>query len=110
VLIFADDNCRVTKLKEDAEAPLLSTVDGVEYPSSDVPVRLIHGRATFKLKISQVSTSKDSYLKTPPMLSGWFYWNVGRRQSRSVDQERATFKLKKAVGRHLLDIAVLCRG
>jgi hypothetical protein len=62
VLIFADDNCRVTKLKEDAEAPLLSTVDGVEYPSSDVPVRLIHGRATFKLKISQVSTSKNTYL------------------------------------------------
>lgn len=68
MLIFADDNCRVTKLKEDAEAPLLSTVDGVEYPSSDVPVRLIHGRATFKLKISQVSMSKNTYLKTPPML------------------------------------------
>lgn len=38
----------------DEEAPLLASYDGVEFASSDRPSKLLHGRASFKLKISQV--------------------------------------------------------
>lgn len=38
----------------DGEAPLLTTYDGMEFNSSDRPSKLLHGRASFKLKISQV--------------------------------------------------------
>lgn len=38
----------------DEEAPLLASYDGVEFASIDRPSKLLHGRASFKLKISQV--------------------------------------------------------
>ena len=38
----------------DEEAPLLASYDGVEFASSDRPSKLLNGRASFKLKISQV--------------------------------------------------------
>ena len=42
---------------DDAEAPLLTNYDGIEYASCDRPSKLINGRASFKLKISQVCKS-----------------------------------------------------
>ena len=54
-LVYADNGAPVEKPKDDAEAPLLISYDGVEFPSSDRPIKLINGRASFKLKISQVS-------------------------------------------------------
>ena len=54
LLIFADNSHPVEKPKDDAEAPLLTTFDGVEFPSTERPIKLVHGRASFKLKISQV--------------------------------------------------------
>lgn len=44
----------------DEEAPLLASYDGVEFASSDRPSKLLHGRASFKLKISQVDTQDKS--------------------------------------------------
>lgn len=38
----------------DAEAPLLSSYDGMEFDSCDRPSKLLQGRTSFKLKISQV--------------------------------------------------------
>lgn len=58
-LVFADTCVPVEKPKDDAEAPLLTTFDGVEFPSSERPIKLLHGRASFKLKISQVNRSVD---------------------------------------------------
>lgn len=55
LLVYADSGSPVEKPKDDAEAPLLTTFDGVEFPSTERPIKLIHGRASFKLKISQVS-------------------------------------------------------
>lgn len=54
LLVYADSGNAVEKPKDDAEAPLLTTFDGVEFPSTERPIKLIHGRASFKLKISQV--------------------------------------------------------
>lgn len=38
----------------DGEAPLLTSYDGIEFASYDRPSKILHGRASFKLKISQV--------------------------------------------------------
>ncbi|CAM6110682.1 unnamed protein product [Calypogeia fissa] len=61
-LVFADTSIPVEKPKDDAEAPLLTTFDGVEFPSPERPIKLVHGRASFKLKISQLSSKCDNRL------------------------------------------------
>jgi len=38
----------------DDEAPLLASYDGIEFSSCERPSKLLLGRASFKLKISQV--------------------------------------------------------
>ena len=55
LLVYADSGALVEKSKDIAEVPLLTTFDGVEFPSIERPIKLIHGRASFKLKISQVN-------------------------------------------------------
>eukprot|EP01018_Ginkgo_biloba_P005387 Gb_27439 [translate_table: standard] len=62
LLVYADNGAPVEKPKDDAEAPLLTTFDGVEFPSTERPIRLVHGRASFKLKISQLSSKCDNRL------------------------------------------------
>ncbi|CAN6486883.1 unnamed protein product [Victoria cruziana] len=61
-LVYADNGLPVEKSKDDAEAPLLTTYDGVEFPSIDRPIKLLHGRASFKLKISQLSSKCENRL------------------------------------------------
>lgn len=61
LLVYADSGSAVEKPKDDAEAPLLTTFDGVEFPSTERPIKLIHGRASFKLKISQVFCRKGEW-------------------------------------------------
>ncbi|RRT56956.1 hypothetical protein B296_00047550, partial [Ensete ventricosum] len=61
-LLYADSGTPVEKTRDDAEAPLLTSCDGLEYPSTDRPVMLLRGRATFKLKISQLSSKCDNRL------------------------------------------------
>ncbi|KAK1399203.1 STAT transcription factor [Heracleum sosnowskyi] len=60
-LLYADDETPVEK-PIDAEAPLLTSYDGIEFASWDRPSRLINGRASFKLKISQLSSKCDKKL------------------------------------------------
>lgn len=52
-LVYSDDGTPVEK-PVDADAALLTSYDGIEYASSDRPSKVISGRASFKLKISQV--------------------------------------------------------
>ncbi|KAG6512135.1 hypothetical protein ZIOFF_030230 [Zingiber officinale] len=61
-LLYADNGSPVEKTRDDSEAPLLLSCDGLEYPSTDRPVMLLRGRATFKLKISQLSSKCDNRL------------------------------------------------
>ncbi|XP_037495062.1 SH2 domain-containing protein B [Jatropha curcas] len=56
LLLYADNGLPLEKTS-DAEAPLLISYDGIEFASSDRPSKLLHGRASFKLKISQVVKS-----------------------------------------------------
>ncbi|MCO5569515.1 hypothetical protein L7F22_023228 [Adiantum nelumboides] len=62
LLVYADNGVPVEKPKDDSEAPLLTTFDGVEFPSTERPIKLLHGRASFKLKISQLSSKCDNRL------------------------------------------------
>ncbi|KAH7427667.1 hypothetical protein KP509_10G054400 [Ceratopteris richardii] len=54
--IVQDDNLFL------AEPPLLTTFNGVEYPSQDRPTRLVGGKASFKLAISLLSSKYDNRL------------------------------------------------
>lgn len=60
-LVYADNGAPVEKLKDDAEAPLLISYEGVEFPSTDRPIKLLNGRASFKLKISQVPITRELF-------------------------------------------------
>ncbi|XP_065861657.1 SH2 domain-containing protein B-like isoform X2 [Euphorbia lathyris] len=60
-LVYAD-NCQLVEKTSDDEAPLLISYDGIEFASSDRPSKLLHGRASFKLKISQLSSKCDNRL------------------------------------------------
>ncbi|KAF9601152.1 hypothetical protein IFM89_017057 [Coptis chinensis] len=61
-LIYADNGNPVEN-PTDADAPLLTSYDGIEFASSQRPNKLLHGRASFKLKISQ--SGKLSGLTSP---------------------------------------------
>ncbi|GJM91517.1 hypothetical protein PR202_ga07894 [Eleusine coracana subsp. coracana] len=52
-LIYDDNGTVVEKSRDDSEPPLLITCEGFEYPAISRPIPVIHGRALFKLKISQ---------------------------------------------------------
>ncbi|KAH9779458.1 SH2 domain-containing protein B [Citrus sinensis] len=55
-LLYADNGSLVEKTS-DGEAPLLTSYDGIEFPTYDRPSKLLNGRASFKLKISQGRSS-----------------------------------------------------
>lgn len=58
-LVYSDNGELVERSGDGAEAPLLTSFDGTELPSTERPVMIRHGRATFKLKISQVRFSNN---------------------------------------------------
>ncbi|GFQ06423.1 hypothetical protein PHJA_002786300 [Phtheirospermum japonicum] len=60
-LLYADNEAPVENTA-DSEPPLLMSCDGVEYASFDRPSQLINGRASFRLKISQLSSKCDNRL------------------------------------------------
>ncbi|KAK3153338.1 hypothetical protein QOZ80_2BG0170940 [Eleusine coracana subsp. coracana] len=59
-LIYDDNGTVVEKSRDDSEPPLLITCEGFEYPAISRPIPVIHGRALFKLKISQLSSKCDN--------------------------------------------------
>ncbi|ONK71723.1 uncharacterized protein A4U43_C04F11690 [Asparagus officinalis] len=61
-LVYADNRAPVEKTRDDKEDPLLTSCDGLEFPTVDKPVILLRGRAIFKLKISQLSSKSDNRL------------------------------------------------
>ncbi|XP_039155589.1 SH2 domain-containing protein A-like [Eucalyptus grandis] len=59
--LYANSGSLVEKTSDD-EAPLLTSYDGIEFDSYEKPSKLLHGRASFKLKISQLSSKCDNRL------------------------------------------------
>ncbi|KAL0001483.1 hypothetical protein SO802_015264 [Lithocarpus litseifolius] len=60
--LFYADNGALVENTTDAEAPLLASYDGIEYASCERPSKMLQGRASFKLKISQLSSKCDNRL------------------------------------------------
>ncbi|KAM1001338.1 hypothetical protein ACFX15_007548 [Malus domestica] len=58
-LVYADNGEPVEKTS-DGEAPLLASHDGFEFAFSDRPSKTLKGHASFKLKISQLSSKCDN--------------------------------------------------
>ncbi|KAK9144864.1 hypothetical protein Sjap_004767 [Stephania japonica] len=113
-LQYADNGAPVEK-PNDAEAPLLTSYDGIEFASSLRPSKLLNGRASFKLKISQLSSKCDNRLfrvrldspKTGryPFLEA--YSNPIRCISRSRNTRTSTIIWKKPNASHPLDASLL---
>ncbi|XP_031376500.1 SH2 domain-containing protein A-like [Punica granatum] len=60
-LIYANNGTPVEKTS-DGEAPLLTSYDGIDFDSCDRPSKLLQGRASLRLKISQLSSKCDNKL------------------------------------------------
>ncbi|KAK8633325.1 hypothetical protein V6N13_014171 [Hibiscus sabdariffa] len=58
-LLYAHNRLPVEKSNNE-EPPLLASCDGIEFASSDRPSKLSKGRASFKLKISKLSSKCDN--------------------------------------------------
>lgn len=92
-LLYADSGAPVEK-PDDAEAPLLTSYDGIEFASSDRPSRLLHGRASFKLKISQLSSTCDNRLFRIrfdiPKIGTWPFFRASSLPIRCISRARST--------------------
>ncbi|CAO2829515.1 unnamed protein product [Amaranthus hypochondriacus] len=60
-LIYADDHFPIEKSINN-EAPLLTTCNGIEFPSNYKPNKLQQGRASFQLSITRLSSECDNKL------------------------------------------------
>ncbi|XP_020683179.1 SH2 domain-containing protein A isoform X1 [Dendrobium catenatum] len=61
-LVYADNGAPVEKTQDNSFAPLLVGFEGLEYPSTERPIAVYLGHATFKLKLSQLSSKSDNRL------------------------------------------------
>ncbi|VVA91602.1 unnamed protein product [Arabis nemorensis] len=62
-LLYADSGTSVEKtIDSDSEPPLLVSYEGVEFAAEDKPCNLLNGHASFKLKITQLSSKSDKRL------------------------------------------------
>ncbi|XP_059282277.1 SH2 domain-containing protein A-like [Lycium ferocissimum] len=110
-LVYSDNEAPVEK-PVDAEAPLLTSYDGIEYASSDRPSKVISGRASFKLKISQLSSKCDNRLFRIrfeiPQMGKYPFLEVFSRPIRCISRNRSTrasslMLRKSSLGIHLLN-------
>ncbi|ERN01016.1 uncharacterized protein LOC18429091 isoform X2 [Amborella trichopoda] len=103
LLVYADNGMLVERSKGDPEAPLLTTFDGVEFPSADRPIKLLHGRASFKLKISQLSSKCDNRLFRVRFVSlstpRYPFLEVHSRPIRCISRNR-TIRLSSVSKKH----------
>lgn len=92
-LIYAESGEAVEK-SGDEEAPLLASYDGVEFASIDRPSKLLHGRASFKLKISQLSSKCDNKLFRIrfciPEIEGYPFFEALSSPIRCISRSRNT--------------------
>ncbi|KAI3774920.1 hypothetical protein L1987_49483 [Smallanthus sonchifolius] len=93
-LTYADNGAQVEK-PDDSEAPLLTSCDGIEFASWDRPSKLVNGRASFKLKISQLSSKCDNRLFRikffiPKMEKGYPFFEAFSLSIRCISRNNNT--------------------
>ncbi|XP_021773928.1 uncharacterized protein LOC110737886 isoform X1 [Chenopodium quinoa] len=110
-LIYADNRVPIEKSKG-GEAPLLTTCNGLEFPSDDKPSKLLRGRASFQLNVTRLSSECDNKLfcvKFHLLKLGKFpffeaYTPPIRSILKSCDTKVSTIKWKKlSSGFHLFN-------
>ncbi|KAI7746679.1 hypothetical protein M8C21_018291, partial [Ambrosia artemisiifolia] len=93
-LTYADNGAHVEK-PDDLEAPLLTSYDGIEFATCDRPSKLVNGRASFKLKISQLSSKCDNKLfrikfSIPKMEKGYPFLEAFSHSIRCISRNQNT--------------------
>lgn len=106
-LLYADNYERVEDTY-DAEAPLITSYNGLEYASSDIPIKFINGRASFKLKIAQLSSRCDNRLFCIkfeiPELGGFPFFEEISQPIRCISRNRnPRARRKSPSGVHLVN-------
>ncbi|XP_034933531.1 SH2 domain-containing protein A isoform X2 [Populus alba] len=90
-LVYADSGLPVEKTSDD-EDPLLASCDGIEFASYDRPGKLLHGHASLKLKISQLSSKCDNRLfrikLEIPKFSGYHFLEAFSHPIRCISRSR----------------------
>lgn len=61
-VVYHHDHSLVLRGEKAAESPVFTTFNGIEYPATDKPTRMIAGRAAFKLALSLLSSKCDNSL------------------------------------------------
>ncbi|CAJ1978423.1 unnamed protein product [Sphenostylis stenocarpa] len=92
-LLYADTRAPVENTTDD-EAPLLASYDGIEFSSCERPSKLLLGRASFKLKISQLSSKRDNRFFLirfcVPKLGNYPFLETYSRPIRCISRSRNT--------------------
>ncbi|KAJ6292860.1 hypothetical protein OIU78_024938 [Salix suchowensis] len=90
-LIYVDNGFPVEKTSDD-EDPLLTSCDGIEFSNYDRPGKLLHGRASLKLKISQLSSKCENRLFCIkieiPKFSGYHFLEAFSHPIRCISRSR----------------------
>ncbi|XP_073268460.1 SH2 domain-containing protein B isoform X2 [Populus alba] len=90
-LVYADSGLPVEKTSDD-EDPLLTSCDGIDFSNYDRPGKLLHGRASLKLKISQLSSKCDNKLfrikLKIPKFSGYHFLEAFSHPIRCISRSR----------------------
>eukprot|EP00258_Populus_trichocarpa_P051276 XP_024467295.1 SH2 domain-containing protein A isoform X1 [Populus trichocarpa] len=90
-LVYADNGLPVEKTSDD-EDPLLTSCDGIEFFNYDRQGKLLHGRASLKLKISQLSSKCDNRLfrikLEIPKFSGYHFLEAFSHPIRCISRSR----------------------
>ncbi|KAI4323101.1 hypothetical protein L6164_022733 [Bauhinia variegata] len=101
-LLYADTGAPVEDTT-DEEAPLLVSYDGIEFAASERPSKLVRGRASFKLKISQLSSKCDNRLFlisfNMPKLGTYSFLQTFSRPIRCISRSRNNARLSTLVWR-----------
>uniref|UniRef100_A0A6N2KKE5 SH2 domain-containing protein n=1 Tax=Salix viminalis TaxID=40686 RepID=A0A6N2KKE5_SALVM len=90
-LIYVDNGLPVEKTSDD-EDPLLTSCDGIEFSNYDRPGKLLHGHASLKLKISQLSSKCENRLFCIkieiPKFSGYHFLEAFSHPIRCISRSR----------------------
>ncbi|CAI8606889.1 unnamed protein product [Vicia faba] len=90
-LVYADTGAPVENTTDD-EAPLLTSYDGIEFSSCERPSKFLLGRASFKLRISQLSSKCDNRLFLirfcVPKLGNYPFLQTDTRPIRCISRSR----------------------
>jgi all-trans-nonaprenyl-diphosphate synthase len=100
-LLYADSGTHVEK-RSDFEAFLLVSYEGIELSAEDKPCNLLNGCASFKFKLSQLSSKSDKRLfcikfEIPEVKANYPFLETVTNQIRCISRNRDSVSSMKRI-------------